>query len=138
MEKFQKQNNLSNEFKFKNEEISSLREEIRRLNAYFHHRESESSFDGALKEQMETNEKLREEIKKKTQELFQVRDSYSSLRSQYDNIKSEVEIIKLKAISEKKNLQVNYEVEQQNYKNKLILEEKKVISLEQKLSLAVV
>lgn len=53
---------------------------------------------------------MREEVNKKNEEIYRLRDTLSSLRSQYDNLKSEVEVNKLKFISEKKNIEVNYQV----------------------------
>jgi len=43
----------------------------------------------------------------------------------------------LKNLSERKNLEVQYQIEMQNLKNKLSVEEKKLSSLEQKISLVI-
>lgn len=43
----------------------------------------------------------------------------------------------MKNLSERKNLEVQYQIEMQNLKNKLSVEEKKLSSLEQKISLVI-
>lgn len=59
------------------------------------------------------------------------------MKSQYDNLKSESDINKLKFISEKKNLEVAFQVEIQNYKNQIDGWDKKVNSLEQKIKIII-
>lgn len=40
--------------------------------------------------------------------MYRLRDSHALLKAEFDNLKSESDINKLKAISEKKNIQVQY------------------------------
>lgn len=49
----------------------------------FEFRTFNSTFDDILKSQIEENKKLREEITKKTEEIFKLRDNYGALRSQF-------------------------------------------------------
>lgn len=125
---------LREEIDLKNEEIDFLRREVvarhsltpMPLNA---------SFDEALRNQIEGNNRLREESLKKAEEIYKMRDNFTTLRSQYDNLKSEHDISKLKFLSEKKNLEVAFQAEAQNYKNLIDNCEKKVLSLEQKIKI---
>ena len=95
------------------------------------------SFDEALKNQIESNKKLREELGKKNEEVYRLRDSLSLLKAELDNLKSTWDIARLRFISDKKNLQVNYEVELQQMKNNMGVEQKKIQSLEQKIKLVI-
>lgn len=72
---------------------------------------------------------MREELNKKNEEVYRLRDSHAFLKAEYDNLKSESDINRLKFISEKKNLQVQYDVEIQQLKSQLLVEQKKVSSL---------
>ena len=49
--------------------------------------------------------------------MYKLRDNYTTLKSQYENLKSENQINKLRFYSEKKNLDISYQVEIQNYQN---------------------
>ena len=75
----------------KNEEITNLRMQIATQSMKsFEFRTFNSTFDNILKNQIEENKKLREEITKKTEEIFKLRDNYGALRSQFENIKAEI------------------------------------------------
>lgn len=67
--------------------------------------------------------------------MYRIRDSFAILKTELDNLKSESDIVKLKAISDKKNQQVQFDVETQSLKAVLSLEQKKVASLDQKIRL---
>lgn len=95
------------------------------------------SFDNILKSQIEENKKLREEIGKKTEEIFKLRDNYSSSRSQFENLKSEIQINKLKNMSDLKNAEVTFQIESQNIKNQLDAATRQGNLLEQKLQLVI-
>lgn len=58
-----------------------------------------ASFDEALRNQIEGNNRLREESLKKAEEIYKMRDNFTTLRSQHDNLKSEHDISKLKFLS---------------------------------------
>lgn len=47
-------------------------------------------------------------MNKKNEEVYRIRDAFTLLKAQYDNLKSESDINKLKFISEKKNIQVQF------------------------------
>ena len=53
---------------------------------------------------------MRDELNKKNEEVYRIRDSHAQLKADYDNLKSESDINKRKSISEKKNIQVQFEV----------------------------
>ena len=82
---------------------------------------------------MEENKKMREEATKKMEENFRLRDSYMAVRSQNDSLKSEMQILKLRALSEKKNVEVAFQVQIQNLKNTIDGRDKKINSLDQKI-----
>ena len=50
------------------------------------------SFDEAIRNQIESNKILREQLGKKNEEVYKVRDNFTMLRSQYDNLRSQVDI----------------------------------------------
>lgn len=81
--------------------------------------------------------KLQEEIEKKNEEIYKIKDSYSSLKTDFDNLKSETDIARLKFISEKKNIQINFDVEVQQLKSQLSTEQKKIGGLEQKIKMLI-
>jgi hypothetical protein len=121
----------------KNNEIQNYRAQIKKYLSSKVVPSNEDTFDEALKNQMEALKKLREEMNQKNEEVYRVRDSYALLKADLDNLKSEYDISKLKFISDKKNLQVQSEVECQKLKSQLAVEQKKVASLEQKIKLVV-
>lgn len=46
------------------------------------------AFDEALKNQIQISKKIKEELDKKNEEVYRLRDSLASLKAQYDNIKA--------------------------------------------------
>jgi hypothetical protein len=73
----------------KNEEITSLRMELATQSMnHFQHKAFNSTFDDILKGHIEENKKLREDIIKKTEEIFKLRDNLGGMRSQFENLKA--------------------------------------------------
>ena len=128
--------NLQMEVSGRNDEVNMQRSEIKKLLSV-KMGESDEPFDEVLKNQIQTSKKLREELGKKNEEVYKLRDSSALMKAELDNLKSESEICKLKFISEKKNLQVNCDVEIQQLKNQLSLEQKKMLSLENKIKMVI-
>lgn len=128
--------NLQMEVSGRNDEVNMQRSEIKKL-LLVKMGESDEPFDEVLKNQIQTSKKLREELGKKNEEVYKLRDSSALMKAELDNLKSESEICKLKFISEKKNLQVNCDVEIQQLKNQLSLEQKKMLSLENKIKMVI-
>ena len=56
-------------------------------------------------------------VNRKSEEIYQLKDHITCNRSQVESIKAELEIEKLKAIAERKNMQVGFEVELQKVRN---------------------
>lgn len=127
---------LREELEVKGEEIAFLRQEV-----VARHSQApmplNASFDEALRLQIEGNNRLREESLKKAEEIYKLRDLFTTLRSQHDNLKSELDILRLKSLSEKKNLEVAFQAEAQNYKNVVDNWEKRALSLEQKIKILI-
>lgn len=82
---------------------------------------NDEPFDEALRNQIETSKKLREELSKKNEEVYKLRDNHALLKTELDNLKSESDIAKLKFISDKKNIQVSHDMEFQQMKNAMSL-----------------
>ena len=47
-----------------------------------------AAFDDVLRTQIEGNNKLRQDAAKKAEEIYKLRDNYTTLKSQHDNLKS--------------------------------------------------
>lgn len=83
------ENILQEELSLKNEEITNLRIELTSQNIRpLEFKSFHNTFDDILKSHIEENKKLREDITKKTEEIFRLRDNHGALRSQYENLKA--------------------------------------------------
>lgn len=78
-----------------------------------------ASIDSALRGQGEEVNTLKRELEKKSEELYRLKDQISGCRSDYDNLRSQLEMEKLKTLSERKNVQVAFGIDMQNLKNDL-------------------
>lgn len=96
-------------------------QELEDARGSWHHRliREIRTFDEALKEQIEELNILKAKVTEKDDKIFQLRDSLFSAQSSVTALRSEVEIEKLKSISDRKTQQVAYEVDMQKLRNDL-------------------
>lgn len=95
------------------------------------------TFDEALRQQIAEINELKAMLNRKNDEIYQLKDTMSCNRSQVENIRADMEIEKLKAIAERKNMQVGFEVELQKLRNQADNDRKLSESINGKLRAAV-
>lgn len=90
-------------------------------------------FDEALRAHIDENNGLRAQLRDKEEEIYRLKDSAVAHRSQLDSMRAQNDIEKLKAIADRKNLQVTLEIETQNLRNQLEVERRTTESLNHKV-----
>ena len=86
----------------------------------------------ALKAQLEENQRVKERFGAKDDEIEQLRENNKALRAQLDTFKNEVEIERLKRMTELKNLETTNDIEVQRLNNEVASLQKVVYALDEK------
>lgn len=67
-------------------------------------------FDEALRAHIDENNGLRMQLRDKEEEIYKLKDFIVTHRSQIESIRAQTDIEKLKAIAERKNMQVTFDI----------------------------
>lgn len=93
---------------------------------------TENAFNVAIRTSLEENQRIKERVTAKEEEIDHVRELNKTLRTQFDALRNEIEIQKLKHMAEMKNVQTAYDIEKMAASNELSSLRKMVTVLDEK------
>jgi|JI6StandDraft_1071083.scaffolds.fasta_scaffold311612_1 protoporphyrinogen oxidase len=93
---------------------------------------TENAFNVAIRTSLEENQRIKERVNVKDEEIDHLRDLNKTLRNQFDALRNEIEIQKLKHMAEVKNIQTANDIDKTTVTNELSSLRKVVTVLDEK------